>query len=99
MRLINKVTIVTGAATGIGRAIALRFAQEGSDIVIVDLLQPEASRVAEEVNNLGRRAAAIKADVSNVVEVSMWGKGALCQGRGSHWCWRPSHEWTTAELG
>ena len=69
MRLKDKVAIVTGAAMGIGRAIALRFAQEGADIVIADVALPEAEEVAAEVKKLGRRAIAVKADVASYPEV------------------------------
>lgn len=69
MRLLDKVAIVTGASRGIGRAIAIRFAQEGADIVIVYRSSSYANEVVEEVKKLGRKAIAVKADVSQFTEV------------------------------
>jgi len=67
MKLENQVTIISGAGSGIGRATALRFAKEGSDIVIVyhrnDANAQESARMIEA---LGRGAMVCKADVSNV---------------------------------
>jgi glucose 1-dehydrogenase len=66
MRLENKVAIVTGAATGIGKAIAIRFAQEGA-YVGIDFVGEDhpALQVVEEIKNQGGRAVCIEGDVSN----------------------------------
>ena len=69
MLLENRVTIVTGGAKGMGRGIALKFAQEGCDVVVNALHIEGAEKVAEEVRSLGRRSLAIKADISNNTEV------------------------------
>lgn len=69
MRLANKVAMITGAAMGIGRAIATRFAQEGADIVILDIDVPLANEVVKEIKTLGRRAIVVEADVSNYDQV------------------------------
>lgn len=79
MRLKDKVAVVTGAAMGIGRAIALRFAEEGADIVIADLLLPEAGKVVAEVKQLGRRAVGIRADVSSYPEVDSMVRQAIAE--------------------
>ncbi|HLW46933.1 MAG TPA: SDR family NAD(P)-dependent oxidoreductase [bacterium] len=60
----DKVAIVTGAGQGIGRAIALRLAHEGADLVIADLNTKTASGVAAEVETAGRRAATVRTDVA-----------------------------------
>lgn len=64
-RIENKAALVTGAAQGIGRAIALRLAEDGADIAIVDLNEEKMAKVAEEVREIGRKATTFKADVSD----------------------------------
>jgi 3-hydroxybutyrate dehydrogenase len=65
MKLQNKVCIVTGAASGIGKAIALRFAQEGGKIVIADLNLTQAQAVTDEIASKGGQAMAVVMDVTN----------------------------------
>lgn len=69
MKLKNKIAIVTGAAKGIGRGIALGFAKEGANVVIVDVLISAAEKVGKEIGSLGRDYLVIKTDVSNSKEV------------------------------
>ncbi|TEU10738.1 MAG: SDR family NAD(P)-dependent oxidoreductase, partial [Anaerolineales bacterium] len=64
MKFEGKVALVTGAARGIGEAIALKLAQEGADVVVTDVDLEGAQRVAQEIEGLGRKAKAIQADVS-----------------------------------
>ena len=68
---INKVALVTGAAQGIGRAIALRLAEDGVNIAIVDLQEEKMSAVAKEVQALGRKATTFIADVKDRNQVYM----------------------------
>ena len=63
MRLANKTAIVTGAASGIGKAIALAFAAEGADVAILDIDQPKAEEVVEPIRGQGRRACFVRCDV------------------------------------
>jgi 3-oxoacyl-[acyl-carrier protein] reductase len=63
--LANQVAVVTGAGRGIGRAIALRFAQDGADVVCVSRTAENSAKVADEVRALGRRAWALAVDVSD----------------------------------
>ena len=65
----DKVAIVTGASRGIGKAIALAFADAGADVVAADILIPEMEAVAAEIRAKGRRALAIKTDVSSKQDV------------------------------
>ncbi len=66
MRLENKVAIVTGSATGIGKAIAIRFAREGAAVVVDYLGGPDApASVEKEISSFGGKSIAIEADVSN----------------------------------
>jgi 3-oxoacyl-[acyl-carrier protein] reductase len=64
MRFEGKVALITGAARGIGEAIALTLAREGADVVVADVDLERAQRVAQEIERLGRKARAIQADVS-----------------------------------
>ena len=64
MALTGKVILVTGAAQGIGRGIALRLAKEGADIALVDLKEEGLAKVKKEVEALGRKAATFTADIS-----------------------------------
>jgi enoyl-[acyl-carrier protein] reductase III len=68
--LSGKVALVTGASRGIGRACALRLAKAGADVIVNYVTsQTAAAEVADEIQSLGRRAAAIKADVSETEDV------------------------------
>ena len=58
----NQVAIVTGAAHGIGRAVALRLAREGANVVVADVSAERLSEVASEVERLGRRSIVAKVD-------------------------------------
>ncbi|MDB5403925.1 MAG: 3-oxoacyl-[acyl-carrier protein] reductase [Acetobacteraceae bacterium] len=64
-RLEGKHCVVTGGARGIGRAIALAFAREGADVVILDRNEELAAKTADEARNMGVRSAAFAADVSD----------------------------------
>jgi acetoin reductase-like protein len=65
LRLQGSVALITGAASGIGRAIALRFAHEGADIAIADLNVEGGQAVAGEIQALGRTARVYRLDVAN----------------------------------
>lgn len=69
MSIENKVALVTGAAQGIGRGIALRLAKDGADIALVDMNADKLAEVAAEVEALGRQAATFVADVGNRSDV------------------------------
>jgi NAD(P)-dependent dehydrogenase (short-subunit alcohol dehydrogenase family) len=79
--LADKVALVTGTGSqiGFGKAIALTLAREGSDIVSVDMDLEGAQKTAAEVESLGRKSIALKADVSNNTEVNNMVKTALAK--------------------
>lgn len=64
-QLENKIAVVTGAGRGIGRAIALKFASEGADVVSVSRTQENSEKVAAEIRQLGRKAWAYAVDVGD----------------------------------
>jgi 3-oxoacyl-[acyl-carrier protein] reductase len=65
MKLTKKVALVTGAARGIGRGIARKFAQEGADVVISDVNCPsQTEELSREIRAQGRRPIAIQANVA-----------------------------------
>ena len=70
MLLENRVALVTGGAKGIGKAICLKFAEEGCDVVVNAMHMEGCVKVAEEVKALGRRSLAIAADVADSAQVN-----------------------------
>lgn len=68
-KLDGRVAIVTGAATGLGRGIAMLYAAEGADVAILDRNGPGAATVAEAIRALGRRSTSVQVDVSDEASV------------------------------
>lgn len=69
MRLKDKVAMVTGGASGIGQGISLRMAEEGADIVAIDLNEQGLEETATQIRALGRKALTWKVDVTIREEV------------------------------
>lgn len=69
MRLEEKVAIITGAASGIGKDIAIVFAREGAKVAIADLDQKSADATAREIDPSGKRAIGVAMDVSDEQQV------------------------------
>ena len=69
MKIQGKVALVTGSAQGIGRGIALRLAEDGADICLVDQKADKLSRVAAEIEARGRKATTVVADVTDRAQV------------------------------
>jgi NAD(P)-dependent dehydrogenase (short-subunit alcohol dehydrogenase family) len=65
----GKTSVVTGGASGIGRALTLRFAREGASVVVADLDQAGMEAVAAEARGLGVKALAVRTDVSDLAQL------------------------------
>ena len=70
MSLNGKVALVTGAAQGIGRDIALALAQDGADVAICDVNLEAAQKTAADIEALGRKSLALKTNVAASAEVT-----------------------------
>ena len=73
----GKVAVVTGAAGGIGQAVSLRLADEGAQVVVVDLDEAAAKVVADSLGATGTQAVAVGADVSTEDGTEAWMDSAL----------------------
>jgi NAD(P)-dependent dehydrogenase (short-subunit alcohol dehydrogenase family) len=69
MQLQDKVAIITGAATGIGRATALLFAKEGASVVVADINEDDAQRTVADIEDKGGSARFVQTDVSEAEDV------------------------------
>lgn len=77
MKLKDRVAIITGSGRGIGREIALAYAEEGARIVVTARTSPEIEQVAEEIKKLGGKASSIICDVSREDQVIDLIKGVM----------------------
>ncbi len=68
MRLKNKLAVITAGASGMGRAASLLFAKEGAKVAIVDINEPAAIQVADEIRASGGSGFAVRADLTNAQE-------------------------------
>ena len=69
MLLSNRVAIITGGAIGMGRSMALLFAEEGCSFVIADILVAEGTKTAKEVSRMGRDSVFVKCDITDSRQV------------------------------
>lgn len=65
----NKTVIITGAASGIGKATAELFAKQGANVVVSDIQETEGEMVVKEICSAGGKASFFKTDVSNPEEM------------------------------
>ena len=73
----NKVVIITGAASGIGKATAELFAKHGASVVISDIQEAEGKATTENIIANGGKASVIKTDVSRPEEIEALGNFAI----------------------
>jgi 3-oxoacyl-[acyl-carrier protein] reductase len=67
--LLGKTAIVTGAARGIGKEIAIRLATDGSNVIICDILREDSEKVVREIINIKREAAFVKTDITSTQQI------------------------------
>lgn len=104
--LTDKITLVTGASRGIGRAIALRFAQEGADLIITARSQQELNTLRTEIEAMGRRCLSVPADlrqpaaINSLVEQALetFGQIDILINNAGVGDWKPVTEFTLAEF-
>lgn len=78
-RLKDRAALITGSARGIGKAVAIRLAKEGADIVISDIDLGGTETTALEIEGLGQKAIAIRSDVADFKDVNEMVKKAIEQ--------------------
>ena len=71
MRFDNKIVLISAAASGMGRAGALLFAEEGAKVVVVDIDEKGAQAVAQEIMDAGGEAIAVAADLTKDDEANI----------------------------
>jgi NAD(P)-dependent dehydrogenase (short-subunit alcohol dehydrogenase family) len=79
-KLSNKLAVVTGAASGIGRAVAIRLSKEGASVVVSDLNEDKGNETVKIITDAGNKATFIRSDCSDeesiknlMKEANIWG--------------------------
>lgn len=83
-RLAGKVAVVTGGGNGLGRATAVRFAEEGAAVVVADLLDGPGTETVRMIEELGGRATFVSVDVTSRVDNDTMARTAIEQYDGLH---------------
>ena len=71
MKLQNRSVVITRSGSGIGRACALKFAEEGANIIVADINQDAAEETVHQIKTAGGKAFAVKADVADPGSVAL----------------------------
>ena len=79
MRLVDKVSIITGAGSGIGHATAIKFGQEGAKVAVCDIDEPSAKAVAREITDSGGEALAFRIDVTDKESIARMVEGVMAK--------------------
>ena len=77
MRQQHKVEIVTGGGVGIGKAYALGLAKEGAKVIVADIQDNQAIKIADEIKAAGGEARAVYVDVTSVRRTKRWPRKRL----------------------
>lgn len=86
MRLAGKVSVITGAGSGIGRAAALLFAREDAKVVAADIKRDTAEETARMIRSAGGEAIAVQVDVTDARAVQKMSQETV-SARGGWTCW------------
>lgn len=76
-RLNGKTVILTGAGRGLGKVLALSFAEAGADIIVTDIMEENALKVSKEIEKIGNKTLALKVDVTKIQDVDRMVKVTL----------------------
>lgn len=79
MRLVDKVSIITGAGSGIGHATAAKFAREGARVAVCDINEAAAHKVAKEINDDGGEAIHFHVDVTDKASIAAMVEGVMAR--------------------
>ncbi len=79
MRLVDKVSIITGAGSGIGHATAAKFAREGARVAVCDINEAAAQKVAKEINDDGGEAIHFHVDVTDKASIAAMVEGVMAR--------------------
>jgi 3-oxoacyl-[acyl-carrier protein] reductase len=79
MRLVDKVSIITGAGSGIGHATAIKFAQEGAKVAVCDIDEKSVHEVAREITDSGGEALAFRIDVTDKESIARMVEGVMAK--------------------
>ncbi len=79
MRLLGKVSIITGAAQGIGRATALKFAKEGAKVAVCDINDANVASTVEMIKAAGGEAVGFRVDVTDKVSIARMVEGVMAK--------------------
>jgi len=77
MRLENKIAIITGAGSGIGRGIALAFVKEGAKVVVADWSEEGGKETVEQIRKINGEVVFLKTDVSKTADIDKMTKACL----------------------
>lgn len=79
MKLKDKIVVVTGGASGIGEAICKQMTNEGADVVVADIAVEQAEKVVNELKAIGRKAIAVRVDVTKSEDTNQMAKTVLAE--------------------